>query len=197
MRPLLLRSEDPPADEVVVVRAGVLNRDDAMRAARRAYGETGVLALSVFAALDHAVGVVARHEALTLDVGELPTFASHCLGDEGCGRLLGREHSRGVELHQLHVHEPAAGLEGKGHALAVVLVAPRGAAPPEASMAAGAQHHGVGHEGVRSPLARSKAMAPKQAPSCTSRRDTYWPSMKGMASWSTLAARVRRMARPE
>jgi len=55
MRPLLLRSEDPPADEVVVVRAGVLNRDDAMRAARRAYGETGILALSVFAALDQGV----------------------------------------------------------------------------------------------------------------------------------------------
>lgn len=53
---------EPPADEVVVVRAGVLDRADARRAARRAHGETGILALSVFAALDHGVDQLCRDD---------------------------------------------------------------------------------------------------------------------------------------
>lgn len=62
MKPLLLRKEDPPPDDVVLVRAGVLDRDDAKRAARRAESECGIVALSVFAALDEGVTELCRDD---------------------------------------------------------------------------------------------------------------------------------------
>ncbi|MGH3655180.1 MAG: hypothetical protein ACRDUA_00835 [Micromonosporaceae bacterium] len=46
------------------MRAGVLDREDARRAARRARGETGILALSVFAALGQTVDELCRDQDL-------------------------------------------------------------------------------------------------------------------------------------
>jgi hypothetical protein len=57
-----------------------------------------------------------------------------------------------MELHELHVLEAAAGAERERHALAVVLVAARGAAPPDARVPARAEHHRARQE--RHPLAR-------------------------------------------
>jgi hypothetical protein len=62
--------------------------------------------------------------------------------------------------------------------------------PPAASTTASATNT------VRSPVSRSKASAPKQVPSLTSSWDTYWSSTTVRPSSATLAARVRRMARP-
>lgn len=46
------------------MRAGVLDREDARRAARRARGETGILALSVFAAIGQTVDELCRDRDL-------------------------------------------------------------------------------------------------------------------------------------
>ena len=63
--------------------------------------------------------------------------------------------------------------------------------PPPHSTTASARN------AVRLPSCRSKASAPKQAPSAISSRDTYCSSTTGMPSSATLAARVCRIARPE
>ena len=52
-----------------------------------------------------------------------PAVGALAAGDEGPGRLLGEDHPGGMELHELHVHEAAPGLERQAHAIAVVLVA--------------------------------------------------------------------------
>src|SRR6266511_4937900 len=49
-----------------------------------------------------------------------------------------------MELDELHVHEPAARVEGDAHAVAVVLVTPRGAPAPDAGVTAGREDDGVG-----------------------------------------------------
>lgn len=54
MKPLILRREDPPGDEVVVVRAGEMASEMVRRAATRSLEEVGFLGVSVFAALDLA-----------------------------------------------------------------------------------------------------------------------------------------------
>lgn len=46
------------------MRAGVLDREDARRAARRARSETGILALSVFAAIGQTVDELCRDRDL-------------------------------------------------------------------------------------------------------------------------------------
>ena len=51
-----------------------------------------------------------------------------------------------MELHELHVHEAAPGLERQGQPIAVVLVAPGGAAPPDARVTAGGEDHRIGQE---------------------------------------------------
>ena len=58
----------------------------------------------------------------------------------------GRDHARGMELDELHVHQPAASLQGEEHALAEVLVPARGAAAPQARMPATAEDDSIGHE---------------------------------------------------
>src|SRR2546430_14981830 len=71
----------------------------------------------------HALRVVALHEALVVAVEEATALAADGLGNQGAGHLFRRQHSGWMELYELHVHEPAAGLERQGHSLAVVLVA--------------------------------------------------------------------------
>ncbi len=100
----------------------------------------------------HAGGVVAGHEPLAGGVVQPATLAPHSLGDQGAGGLLGRHHAGGVELHQLHVHEPAAGAGGQVHALAEVLVASRRAPSPDTGVPTAAQHDGVGDEGRPLPV---------------------------------------------
>ena len=53
-----------------------------------------------------------------------------------------------VELHELRVAEPAAGLDGEAEGVAGVLVAPRGGAPPDAGVAAGGEDHRIGVDEV-------------------------------------------------
>ena len=98
-----------------------------------------------------ALRVVALHEPLAERVVEAAAFAAHRLGDQRARRLLGGDHAGRVELDELHVHEPAARVEREAHAVAVVLVATRRAAPPDAGVAAGREHDGVGE--VDGPLA--------------------------------------------
>src|SRR5215207_6841249 len=62
--------------------------------------------------------------------------------------------------------------------------------PPAASTTASARNT------VRSPVSRSKASAPKQTPSETSSWATYWSSITDTPRSATLAASVRRIARP-
>ena len=100
----------------------------------------------------HPLRVVAGHEPLAVGVVETAALAAHGLGHEHAGGLLGRDHAGRVELDELHVHHPAAGPQREGHRLAEVLVTARGAAPPDAGVAAAAQHDGVGHERRAAPV---------------------------------------------
>ena len=56
----------------------------------------------------------------------------------------GEDHPGRVELHELHVHEAAPGLEREVHAIAVVLVPARRAAPPDARVATGREDDRIG-----------------------------------------------------
>src|SRR5215217_5498137 len=56
-----------------------------------------------------------------------------------------------MKLYELHVGEPAAGLQSQIHPAPSVLVAPGRAHPPQARVPAGREHHGVGQ--VHGPLA--------------------------------------------
>lgn len=64
MRPFALRTEEPPPDETVVVRAGQMSTDNVRRSASRFFDEHGVYALSVFAALDHPIDELCRDRVL-------------------------------------------------------------------------------------------------------------------------------------
>ena len=91
-----------------------------------------------------SLGIVALHVALAAGVRQPATLAAHRLGDEGAGDLLRPQHPGRMELHELHVRDAAARLEGERHAFAVVLV-PAGARPaPDPRVAAGREDDGVG-----------------------------------------------------
>jgi hypothetical protein len=98
-----------------------------------------------------ALRVVALHVPLAERVVEAPAFAPHGFGDERPGRLLGHDDPGRVELHELHVHQPAARIERQSHAVAVVLVATRRASAPDAGVTAGREDDRVGE--VDRPLA--------------------------------------------
>jgi hypothetical protein len=51
-----------------------------------------------------------------------------------------------MELHELHVAEPAPGFKPEGHALAVVLVPTGGAPAPDPGMSPGAENDGISEE---------------------------------------------------
>ena len=96
----------------------------------------------------HALGVVARHEALAEAVAQDAALAARRLADQGAGRALGLDDARGVELHELGVAQPAAGLDGEPERVAGVLVAARRGAPPDAVVAAGGEDDRVGVDEV-------------------------------------------------
>ena len=91
----------------------------------------------------HADRVITRHEALVVLVVKMAALAADRLRDQRAGDLFGHDHPGWVELDELHVHQPAAGLEREEHSLAVVLVAAGGAATPEPSVASGGENHRV------------------------------------------------------
>lgn len=55
MRPITIRDEDPPNDEVIVVRGGLLSRESVGRAARKCREEHGFLGVSVYGAVQMTV----------------------------------------------------------------------------------------------------------------------------------------------
>lgn len=64
MRPFALRSEDPPGDDVMIVRAGQMTTDTVRRSTSKFFEEHGIYALSVFATLDHPVEELCRDHVL-------------------------------------------------------------------------------------------------------------------------------------
>jgi hypothetical protein len=63
-RPLPLRSEQPPDDTTVVLRAGVMNADNVRRAAERTFGIYAIYGISVVGALDTTVQATCRDERI-------------------------------------------------------------------------------------------------------------------------------------
>ena len=63
-----------------------------------------------------------------------------------------------VELHELGVAQPPAGLDGEAEGVAGVLVAARGGAPPDAVVAAGGEDHGVGVDEVAGAVVEVEAV---------------------------------------
>ena len=63
-RPLPLRSEQPPDDATVVLRAGVLSADNVRRAAERTYELYAVLGISVEGVIDTTVQDACRSERI-------------------------------------------------------------------------------------------------------------------------------------
>ena len=102
------------------------------------------------------LGVVALHEPLAGRVSEHAALTAHGLGDERARGLLGMHHAGWVELHELHVLEPAARLGREPHRIACVLVAAGRRATPDSGVAAGCQHDGVGRDEAPSPSSTPK-----------------------------------------
>ena len=73
----------------------------------------------------HTLRVIALHEPLVITVVEAAALAADRLGDEGARHLFWHQHPGWMELHELHIHQAATGLERQVHALAIVLVAAR------------------------------------------------------------------------
>ena len=70
-----------------------------------------------------AIGNVVEHEADAIRVGEDTAFTTDALGDEDAADGRGPNHSGGVELGELHVHQ--LGTRPGGHAVTVAGVLPR------------------------------------------------------------------------
>jgi hypothetical protein len=64
MKPLVLRSEEPPSDEVVVVRGGTMDLEDVRRTTTRALEDVGAHLVSSYATLDHGLEDLCRHRNL-------------------------------------------------------------------------------------------------------------------------------------
>ena len=99
-----------------------------------------------------------RHEALAEAVAEDAALAAGGLADQGAGRVLRLDDARGVELHQLGVAQPAAGLDGEPERVAGVLVAARGGATPDAGVAAGREDDRVGVDEVAGAVVEVEAV---------------------------------------
>jgi hypothetical protein len=68
VRPIAIRDEDPPHDEVIVLRGGLLLRESVGRAARKCLEEHGFLGVSVYGAVQMTVDdLVASVDALGPD----------------------------------------------------------------------------------------------------------------------------------
>jgi hypothetical protein len=144
----------------------------------------------------HPLGVVAGHEPLPEGVGEVAALTPDGLGDQGPGGLLGATIPVGWNWTS------SMSWSGQPARKARYMPSPVFSSrreddrrqirvwPPAASTTASARNT------VRWPVSRSKARAPKQTPSATSSWDTYWSSITVTPDAATLAASVRRIARP-
>lgn len=83
MRPLVLRSEDPPEDAVVVVRGGEMNSDFVRETARDSFEEFGVYSISVFLALDVPVDELCAAEPHLARYGKVRVSTAGRLRREG------------------------------------------------------------------------------------------------------------------
>lgn len=83
MRPIVLRDEDPPDDDVVVVRAGEMKRDVVLRSALRSLREAGYLGVSVFAALDQTVPELCAQDPDLVRYGQIRTSTFRRLRQAG------------------------------------------------------------------------------------------------------------------
>ena len=75
-----------------------------------------------FLILRHLIAVrirhVIKHEALAFAVAQHAAFASDALSYQNAAHAWWPDHSGGVELHKLHIHEFSAGFIGKRVAVA-------------------------------------------------------------------------------
>ena len=106
----------------------------------------------------HPLRVVARHEPLAEAVAQDAALPAGRLGDEGAGRVLGLDQAGRVELHQLGVADPAAGLDREAERVAGVLVATRRGAAPDPGVAAGREDHRVGVDDVAGAVLQVEAV---------------------------------------
>ena len=107
--------------------------------------------------------VVALHEALARGVAQDAALAAHGLGDQRPCRLLREDHPGRVELDELHVAQPAAGLGGQAHRVAGVLVTARGRAAPDACVAAGGEDDRIGDDHPAAPVLDVEAVGAEHA----------------------------------
>src|SRR6267143_3292188 len=88
---------------------------------------------------------VVEHEAASLAVHEDPPFAPHPLGDEDSAHTRRPDHSRRMELNELHVLERGTSVVGERVSVAGVFPAVAGDAERSADTAGG-KHDGLGGE---------------------------------------------------
>ena len=93
----------------------------------------------------HPLRVVALHETLAGFVAKNASFTAHRFGDENSLHAGRPNHSRGMELHKLHVHQLGARFISHRHAVAGVFPGIRSDGPGFAD-AAGRDDHGLGLE---------------------------------------------------
>ena len=97
-----------------LLEVGDVEEDAAVRAAA-ALGDLGVVGERhpVARRQLEPLRVVSLHEPLAVGIQEPPALAPNCFCHERAGRLLGKDHPRRMELHELHVLHRAAGPKGE------------------------------------------------------------------------------------
>lgn len=71
MNPIVLRTEEPPEDTVVVIRGGEMTGDFVRRTATAAHEELGIFAVSVFLTLDLPVEELCALEPFLVRYGKV------------------------------------------------------------------------------------------------------------------------------
>ena len=92
--------------------------------------------------------VVAFHEPLPQPVAQDAALAAGGLGDQGARGVLRFDDARRVELHELGVAQPGAGIDRQAERVAGVLVAARGGAAPDAVVSARGEDDRIGVDEV-------------------------------------------------
>src|SRR5580692_9705668 len=99
------------------------------------------------------VGVQRRnifeHESLAIPITQHPSLAAHSLRDQNATHTWWPNHSRGMELHEFHIHQRSTSMVGERMAIARIF--PTVAGDFECSSNSSCrQHHGFGTEQVKS-----------------------------------------------
>src|SRR5262249_23153541 len=106
---------------------------------------------------------VREHEASAILVAQYPAFTTHAFGDQDAPNARRPNHSGGVKLDELHVHEVGAGLVGERMAIARVLPAVAGDLVGPAD-AARRQHHRLCGEDAEPTALTIVAESPDHSP---------------------------------